>query len=356
MYLYIDGNLKSSKKITAKTHYFFANAESYNLKAGKHTWKIIYSGDDEYNSTSDEGDYTLHVDHKKIPYEKITTSLSVPKTKKFKLSQKTKKYTVTLKANNKALKKVKVTLKLKGKKYKKTFSAKTNSKGQATFKITGLTKKGTYSGQVRYAGSKTHKSIGYKLTAKGTKSQLKITRGKVIPDTGKYYELVPITSEDLNGKVDVSEVYALLNEFRSQKGVWQLDENNQNTTFFNTNASNTLIPLQFDAELEKVAEIRAKETYEAWKLTGIFSHNRPDGTSCFTIYPEGLQGKGENLAIGQTTAKQAMESWKETNEPYVNQTHRRAMLNPNFNCVGIGAYKINGLIIWAQSFGLRRDI
>ena len=50
LYLYIDGAMKASRKITAKTHYFFANAESYNLKAGKHTWKIVYSGDDEYKS------------------------------------------------------------------------------------------------------------------------------------------------------------------------------------------------------------------------------------------------------------------------------------------------------------------
>ena len=356
LYLYIDGAMKASRKITAKTHYFFANAESYNLKAGKHTWKIVYSGDDEYKSVSEEGAYTLHIDHKKVPIKKITTSLSVPKTKTFKLSQKTKKYTVTLKANKKALKNVKISLILKGNKYKKTFTAKTNSKGQATFKITGLTKKGTYSGQVKYAGSKTYKSIGYKLTAKNVKTNLKITRGKVIPDTVNYYELVPVTSEEIDGFIDVSDVYTLLNEFRSQKGVWQLDENNKNTTFFNTNASNTLTALQSDAEMEKVAQLRAKEAYEVWNSTKTLSHTRPDGTVCFTAYPDELWNYGENLALGQTTAKQVMESWKETNEPYDYQGHRRNMLNPDFNCVGIAAYKMNGVIVWAQAFGLRSEI
>ena len=260
---------------------------------------------------------------------------------------------MTLKANKKALKKVKVYLKLSsGKKYKKTFTAKTNSKGQATFKITGLTKKGTYTGTIKYKGSKDYKTIGYKITAKNVKSKLKITRGKVIPDTGNYYITVPIITADIDGQLDVSEVYTLLNEFRTQKGVWQLDENNQNTTFFNTNPSNTLKPLTTDAELENVAQRRAEEAYEVWNKTDELSHDRPDGSDCFTIYPE-LKDYGENLALGQTTAKQVMESWKETNEPYEFQGHRRNMLKPNFNCVGIAAYKMNGITVWAQAFGTR---
>ncbi len=356
LFLYIDGNLKASKKITAKTHYFFANAEEYKLTAGKHTWRIVYSGDDEYNFTVEEGTYTLHQNTKKVPINKTTTSLSVPKTKTFKLTQKTKKYTVTLKANKKALKKVKVYLKLSGKKYKKTFTATTNSKGQATFKITGLTKKGTYTGTVQYKGSRTYKSIGYKITAKSVKSKIKITRGKVIPDTGKYYITVPVITGDIDGFIDVSEVYTLLNEFRTEKGVWQLDKNNQNTTFFNTNSSNTLAPLTIDAEMEKVANTRVKEAYEVWNETKTLSHNRPDGSSCFTAYPDNLWNYGENLALGQTSAKQVIESWKETNEPYAKQGHRRNMLDPDYNCVGIAAYKINGITFWIQAFGYKSEI
>jgi hypothetical protein len=29
------------------------------------------------------------------------------------------------------------------------------------------------------------------------------------------------------------------------------------------------------------------------------------------------------------------------------------MLKPNFNCVGIAAYKMNGITVWAQAFGTR---
>lgn len=82
LFLYIDGNLKASKKITAKPHYFFANAEEYKLTAGKHTWKIVYSGDDEYNFTVEDGTYTLHQNTKKVPINKTTTSLSVPNIRK----------------------------------------------------------------------------------------------------------------------------------------------------------------------------------------------------------------------------------------------------------------------------------
>ena len=85
------------------------------------------------------------------------------KSKIFKKSAKTKKYTVTLKTNqNKAMKSTKLTLKVKG----KTYSAKTNKKGQATFKITKLAKKGKYAATVKYSGSKYYnaKTVKAKLT------------------------------------------------------------------------------------------------------------------------------------------------------------------------------------------------
>ena len=93
-------------------------------------------------------------------YEKITKSVKVivkkatpkltSKAKTFKKSLKTKKYTVTLKTNqNKVMKNTKLTLKVNG----KTYSAKTNAKGQATFKITKLTKKGKFNAVVTYKGN-----------------------------------------------------------------------------------------------------------------------------------------------------------------------------------------------------------
>ncbi len=100
----------------------------------------------------------------KITVKKATPKLTA-KAKSFKRTVKTKKYVVTLKTNqNKVMKNTKVTLKVNG----KTYSAKTNAKGQATFKITKLTKKGTFTATVKYAGSKYYnaKTVKPKITVK----------------------------------------------------------------------------------------------------------------------------------------------------------------------------------------------
>ena len=125
-----------------------APVTSYNAK-------IQYVGYGNYLSTSKVV---------KVTIKKAAVKLTA-KAKTFKRSIKTKKYTITLKNNqNKVMKNTKVTLKVN----KKTYTAKTNSKGQATFKITKLTKKGKYTATVKYAGSKLYntKSVKVKITIK----------------------------------------------------------------------------------------------------------------------------------------------------------------------------------------------
>ena len=116
-----------------------------NLKPGKHY------------ITSEYGDTIVK---NVITVKKATPKLTA-KAKTFKKSQKVKKYTITLKTNEKkALKKVKVTIKVKG----KTYKAKTNSKGKATFKITKLTKKGKSKATVKFAGNAYYKAVSKKVT------------------------------------------------------------------------------------------------------------------------------------------------------------------------------------------------
>ena len=123
------------------------------LKKGSYKATVVYDGSIIYNKV------TKSV---KLTVKKVTPKLTA-KSKIFKKSAKTKKYTVTLKTNqNKAMKSTKLTLKVKG----KTYSAKTNKKGQATFKITKLAKKGKYAATVKYSGSKYYnaKTVKAKLT------------------------------------------------------------------------------------------------------------------------------------------------------------------------------------------------
>ena len=360
LYLYIDGELKATKNIKNKNHYFFANAEDYKLKAGKHTWKIVYSGDDEYNSTSVNGTYMLNVDVVKVPIKKIPTSLTVPKTKTFKTPVKTKKYTVTLKANKKAFKGAKVYLTITGKNYKKTFSAKTDSKGKATFKITKLTKKGTYKGTLTYKGNKNYKSVTTKLSIKITKKTCKFTRGKTtVP--GDEYKTETNTTCIIDGPIEVPEAYNLLNAFRAEKGVWQWNKDDATKTVFNTDASNTLKPLERDEVLEGIAKIRAEEVYSIFNKTGELTHERPDHSYVTDLKLEGYSIKSENIAYTMSTRaddlvlskqiKNTTEELKETNDPYLYQGHRRAMLSSAYDLVGIAGYKVGYEFYLVQVFG-----
>ncbi|WP_292752830.1 Ig-like domain repeat protein [Methanobrevibacter sp.] len=98
----------------------------------------------------------------KVTVKKATPKITA-KSKTFKKSVKTKKYTITLKNNvNKVMKNTKVTIKVN----KKTYTAKTNSKGVATFKITKLTKKGTFKSVITYKGSSYYNKVTKKVNIK----------------------------------------------------------------------------------------------------------------------------------------------------------------------------------------------
>ena len=99
----------------------------------------------------------------KIVIQKAAVKLKAP-AKTFKQNKNIKKYTVTLKNNNnKAIKNLKITLKIN----RKTYTAKTNTKGVATFKIK-ITKKGNYTAKIKFAGNKY-----YKAASKSAKINIK---------------------------------------------------------------------------------------------------------------------------------------------------------------------------------------
>lgn len=149
--------------------------------------------------------------------------------------------------------------------------------------------------------------------------------------------------------VDASEAYDYLNAFRTEENVWYWNPDDTTQSHVNTNDTVWLKPLERDIDLENTAKIRAKELVE------LFAHSRPDGTWCFSIFPDGLMDYGENIAKGYENCFDVTEGWKETNETYQGQGHRRTMLHGDFNYVGIAGYKVNGTIYWVQNFGCRVD-
>ena len=117
-----------------------------SLVPGKYPAKMTFLGDNNYQASS----FSVNLIIKKAnPY-------LFPSKKKFNKKTKVKKYKVTLKTNrNVAMKKVKLTLTVKG----KTYTAKTNKKGQAIFKLKKLTKKGTYKAVVTYDGNSCYNKV-----------------------------------------------------------------------------------------------------------------------------------------------------------------------------------------------------
>lgn len=116
---------------------------------------ITFAGNTNYEKTTTTVKFTI---------KKATPKLTA-KAISFKRTDKIKKYTVTLKTNqNKVMKNTKVTITVN----KKTYTAKTNSKGVATFKLTKLTKKGKYTAVVKYAGNSYYlaKTVKPKITIK----------------------------------------------------------------------------------------------------------------------------------------------------------------------------------------------
>ncbi len=100
--------------------------------------------------------------------------------------------------------------------------------------------------------------------------------------------------------------------------------------------------LKYDAELEKAAMARAKE------LEALFSHTRPDGSSCFTVLGEygiSYSGAGENIAAGQRSPEEVMNSWMNS------QGHRENIMQESYEKIGVGHYQgQDGTQYWVQLF------
>ncbi len=101
--------------------------------------------------------------------------------------------------------------------------------------------------------------------------------------------------------------------------------------------------LSGNAMLNQAAQIRASE------LPDNFSHTRPDGQSCFSVFDElgiSAMAKGENIAAGQQTADEVMNAWMNS------EGHRKNILNPDYTSLGVGLVQTSSgyNYYWTQVF------
>ena len=134
-------------------------------------------------------------------------------------------------------------------------------------------------------------------------------------------EQTPASDEVLAPATYEEQVVALVNEERAKEG---------------------LPALKVDETLQAAALARAKETVR------LFSHTRPNGTSCFTILKEygiSYHYAGENIAYGQRSPEEVVDAWMNS------KGHRANIMNKNFTTIGIGYYQTaNGTKYWSQLF------
>ena len=197
------------------------------------------------------------------------------------------KQTATVKTS-KRIKKIKAS--------KKGIVKVTFQKKAKKFKIKGL-KKGKVTLTVSFTNNKKTK---YQITVKAKKK---------------------VSAVDSKSLKYAKQVVALVNKERTKRGLKKLEMNN--------------------SALQLAATKRAKE------LKKLFSHTRPDGTICYTVLDEykiHYMAAGENIAMGQSTPEEVMDSWMHS------EGHKANILSKAFTKIGVGVYEYNGYLYWVQLF------
>jgi uncharacterized YkwD family protein len=130
------------------------------------------------------------------------------------------------------------------------------------------------------------------------------------------------TTNNKNRELE-TEVVRLVNVERSKVGIPSLKEN---------------------GELSLIARDKSQDFINK----NYFAHNSPTyGTPFEMLRTYGIKftEAGENIAKGQKSAVEVMDSWM--NSP----GHRENILNPNFNKLGVGVVEDNkGVLYWTQIF------
>lgn len=164
-------------------------------------------------------------------------------------------------------------------------------------------------------------------------------------------EILPIQFEGKYLQTDARAMCALVNEFRTSGSAWYWNSDNTTKTY-----TGSLSALTYDYDLEKVAMQRCAETAIYW------SHTRANGSSCFTAVTESgyvSTRRGENIAYGSAwyyDYKSIFDLWKEENENYSGQGHRRNMLIAGYNRIGISGFEYNGIAYWVMVLAISDNV
>ena len=133
-------------------------------------------------------------------------------------------------------------------------------------------------------------------------------------------------------------MFDMVNKFRAGNEAWYWNESDTAKV-----TCKGLSAYVYDYDLEKVAMQRAAE------IAVGYSHRRPNGEASYTACSNWI-AYGENIAAGYTSTESMFDGWKEANEKYSGQGHRRNMLDSNFTAIGIACVYYNGVYYWVQEF------
>lgn len=149
---------------------------------------------------------------------------------------------------------------------------------------------------------------------------------------------VPLSSTVTTSDKTTTDIHPMFTEEQWNFANRVLELVNQERTIRGLNSLTSII------NLSSAAQARAKETVEK------FSHTRPDGTSCFTIFDEYNVAHGyagENIAAGQDTPEAVVTAWMNSSG------HKANILNKNYKHLGVGCYTTDDSrygIYWCQMF------
>lgn len=168
----------------------------------------------------------------------------------------------------------------------------------ATLKISGTKKKATW--------SSSNESVAT-VSAKGKVNAKKVGKATITAKVGgKKYTCKVTVKKSVSPEEKVLDI---VNQKRQAKG---------------------LKALKMDSKLQKAARARAKEIVK--KL----DHTRPNGKEFYTIlknYGVSYHACAENIAAGQTSAKEVMNGWMHSSG------HKANIMNGSYKRLGVGLYK-----------------